>query len=84
MTRRVKRPWYTALWVIWIALFGAIEGAALVDKRKGDTLTEHVRKWFSIGKKSKGWRARRFVLLSFLAWLVAHFLSSDSEGNSAF
>jgi hypothetical protein len=66
---------WTWLWLIWLALFGAIEGAALVNKTKGDTFSEHVWHWFSIREKSRGWRARRFSLLAFLAWLVLHFLT---------
>ena len=66
---------YTVLWILWILMFAVIEGFALKDKAEGDTLSEHVWKWFSIKKKGKGWRARRFALLAFLAWLVLHFLT---------
>lgn len=66
---------YTALWLIWLALFVAVEGTALAKKAPGATLSAHVWKWFSIKEKGKGWRARRFALLAFLAWLVAHFLT---------
>ena len=66
---------WTQLWLIWLLLFGVIEGAALSNKKAGDTLSEHVWNWFSIGWRGKGWRARRFSLLAFLAWLVAHFLT---------
>ncbi len=66
---------YTMLWGIWIALFLAIEGAAIFNKQPGDTLSEHVWKW--IGKKGyakpSGWKWRRIALGGFLAWLVAHF-----------
>lgn len=80
----VRRPGFSALWLIWLALFGAIEGAAIADKRPGDTLTEHVRRWASIDRKSRGWRIRRFALLAFLAWLIAHFLSRDERGEPEF
>jgi hypothetical protein len=66
---------FTTLWVIWLALFVVIEGAAIFNKDKGDTLSEHVWAWFSIKGKGKGWRSRRFVLLAFLAWLTLHFLT---------
>jgi hypothetical protein len=66
---------YTVLWLIWLAMFGAIEGAALVNARLGDTLSEHIWRWFAVRDKPAGWRARRVTLLAFLAWLVAHFLS---------
>jgi hypothetical protein len=66
---------WTASWIMWLIMFGAIELPALLNKSKGDTLSEHVWRFFSIREKSNGWRARRFVLLSFLAWLITHFLS---------
>ena len=66
---------WTWLWVWWLALFAVIEGAALLNKQAGDTLSEHVWKWFSVTSKGKGWRSRRFVLLAFLAWLTTHFLT---------
>lgn len=68
------------LWVGWLAAFCTIEGPALFNKTVGDTLSEHVWKWFgtlrpSAGQPS-GWvRLRRFSLLAFLAWLLAHFLT---------
>ena len=69
------------LWVAWLAVFGVVEGAALTNKSKDDTLSEHVWKWFAIGQpgdrpRFTGWvQARRFGLLAFLAWLAAHFLT---------
>ncbi len=66
---------WTTAWVLWIAMFFAIEGPALLHPQMGDTLSEHVWKWFSIKEKSPQWRLRRFVLLSFLAWVSAHFLT---------
>lgn len=66
---------FTWLWLIWLGMFAAVEGAAIFNRTPGDTLSEHVWKWFSIREKGKGWRSRRFALLTFLAWLVAHFLT---------
>ncbi|AFU62247.1 hypothetical protein TG1_53 [Streptomyces phage TG1] len=71
---------YTWAWLAWIAAFGVVEGRALFNKTPGDTLSEHVWKWFateagSTGKPS-GWvRMRRFTLAAFLAWLSLHFLT---------
>lgn len=69
---------YTVLWLAWLALFGAIEGAALKNKRSGDTLSEHVWRWFSIADKGAAWRVRRCALLAILAWLVAHFVTGGA------
>jgi hypothetical protein len=68
-------PLYTFAWLVWLGLFGVIEGFALMRKEKGDTLSEHIWSWFSVKGKGSMWRLRRFSLLAFLAWLVAHFLS---------
>lgn len=79
------RPKYTALWFLWLLMFAAIEGGALVDKRPGDTLSEHVRRWASVGTKSRGWRLRRLALLAGLVALAAHFLTGgtpiDADGD---
>ena len=67
---------FTLLWVGWIGAFAAIEGAALMRRRaNAETLSGKVWTWFGIKGKPAGYRARRFALLTFLAWLVAHFLT---------
>ena len=66
---------YTALWVLWLATFVVIEGFALANKKRGDTLSEHVWKWFSIKGKSKGFKFRRVVLLVLMTWLTVHFVT---------
>jgi hypothetical protein len=65
---------WTLAWLIWLGLFLAIELPAAFNKEKGDTLSEHVWKWFNIKNKAEPWNTRRAILaLSFLA-LGAHFL----------
>jgi hypothetical protein len=71
---------YTIAWLVWLGAFGVIEGRALFNKQPGDTLSEHVWRWFATQQGStgtpSGWvRMRRFTLLAFLAWLSAHFLT---------
>lgn len=66
---------YTAAWVFWLLMFAGIEGAALANAKVGDTLSEHLWRWFSLKEKGTGWRVRRFSLLAFFAWLVAHILT---------
>lgn len=73
---------FTLLWVLWLVAFLVVEGIALFNRQEGDTLSEHVWKWFAVGEAGKarpeitGWvRARRFALLAFMAWLTAHFLT---------
>lgn len=72
------------LWVLWLGAFLAIEIPGLVNHTENDTLSEHVWRWFGISKTgageerrtpTAGVRFRRFLLLSFCAWLVAHFLT---------
>jgi hypothetical protein len=66
---------FTMLWIFWIAMFFAIEVPAILNKRRGDTLSEHVWRWFAVTDKPAGWQLRRFILLTFLAWLTVHFLT---------
>jgi len=79
---QAKKNRYKPLWIVWIIAFFAIEGPAIMNKQSGDTLSEHVRSWFSIGKKSKGWRMRRLLLLLGLVWFPFHILTGgpDKDG----
>lgn len=75
----VTRGRWWAIWTVWIVAFLLIEAVALADRRRGDTLTEHVRRW--IGTRDGDdqpptgaqWAARG-VLLALLVWLPLHFL----------
>jgi hypothetical protein len=73
-------------WAGWGLYFAVVEGVALANSRGGDTLSEHVWAFLGIdrntvgtpdpGRHPSGWtRLRRFLVLAFLAWLAAHFLS---------
>jgi hypothetical protein len=66
---------YTILWIMWILAFLVIEGAAIFNKDPGDTLSEHVWKWFSVTDKGIGWRIKRVILLAFMGWLTVHFMT---------
>jgi hypothetical protein len=65
---------FTSLWIVWLVLFGAIEGVALANKTPGDTLSEHIWKWFSVRGKARGWMFRRAALFLFLVWLLLHMM----------
>jgi hypothetical protein len=65
---------FSVAWLMWLAMFGVIEGVALVRKEPGDTLSEHMWRWFAVKDKPNGWRARRSVLGVFLVWLTGHLL----------
>lgn len=69
---------WTTAWLFWIAMFFAIEMPAVFNKQSGDTLTEHLVLWFSVTNKSTGYKWRRLVLISMLAWLSAHLLSGGN------
>lgn len=56
---------FTAAWIFWLLMFAAIEGAALVNRKRGDTLSEHIWSWFAVRDKPKGWVARRRILVAF-------------------
>lgn len=64
---------WTGLWVIWGLAFALIEGAAIINDKADDTLSEHFRKWFRIDTK-KGRSAWLVVSGGFAAWFVIHIL----------
>ena len=65
---------YTYAWIAWLVAFLVIEGKAIVNKDKGDTLSEHVWKWFKIDEGESNWHLSRIALTGFMGWLVAHFV----------
>ena len=67
--------WYTVAWFGWIVAFLVIEGLAIRDDDPGDTLSEHVWRWFSVTERTTGWRVRRIALGGFMMWLTVHFLT---------
>lgn len=72
---------YTILWVVWILGFLGIEAAALFNKKRGDTLSEHV--WALIGNTKRGYpktkthKVARGALAALLAWLGFHFFGGS-------
>lgn len=71
----VESVW--AWWLVCIVVsFGVLEGIALINKRKGDTLSEYTRKWIGLGdngwKRTLGAAAFAGTLLGFVTWFVLH------------
>ena len=44
---------FTAAWIGWGLAFAVIEGIALFNSRRGDTLSEHVWTWLGVGRYSR-------------------------------
>jgi hypothetical protein len=65
---------YTYGWLAWIAGFVVLEGKALLNEKRGDTLSEHVWHWFSIKHDGTHKVLRRSALGAGLGWLVLHFM----------
>jgi hypothetical protein len=78
---------FTIAWLGWGAYFAIWEGLAIFNDKKGDTLSEHVWRWFAVKdsridpekantftKKS----IRRTALAAFLGWLVTHFMTGGA------
>lgn len=68
---------FTVLWLLWIAAFGVIEGVAVFNDRRDDTLSEHLRDWFRTDRK----RGRTAWLVTsgvFFAWFVTHIAVAGS------
>lgn len=65
------------LWIAWGLMFAAIEGAALLNKENGDTLSEHFRKLF----KTEGKKGRWAWIISFgifASWFAVHIAVDGS------
>jgi hypothetical protein len=57
---------YGFFWLVWLALFGVIEGTAAFNSYKGDTLSEWVWHLMDVDFFA-------FMLAAFFAWLILHF-----------
>jgi len=66
--------WFTWAWIIWIGWFVIVEGIAIYQKDKGDTLSEHVWALFKI-RDQDGWHPRRIILAGFMVWLLVHMVA---------
>ena len=62
---------WTILWGLWGVMFAAVEGAALVNDNRNDTLSEHFRKWFRTDT-NHGRTAWVIVSGIFFGWFVVH------------
>ncbi len=68
---------YTLGWILWVVGFLGLEYAAIKDRRKGDTLSEHV--WATIGTKTATKTTVMWVfrigLGGLIAWMIPHFFT---------
>ncbi len=61
---------YTVAWFIWILWFILVEGRAIKDKKKGDTLSEHV--WLVL----QATPLLKWLTAAGLVWLAGHFVTA--------
>ena len=71
---------FTWAWIGWGGYFAIWEGLAIFNDKKGDTLSEHVWRWFAVKDSRKATAftrksIRRAGLLAFMAWLTTHFMT---------
>jgi len=69
---------FSIIWAVWLGFFAVVEGVAVFNKKKGDTLSEHVWQLFSVKHEGKAVWARRGTLYAFLLWLVTHFVTGGA------
>ena len=68
--------WFTAAWLGWGGYFAIVEAKALLNDKTGDTLSEHIWRWFAVkDSNAANAKVRRTGLLVGLAWLVTHFMT---------
>ena len=68
---------WTWLWVAWAAAFAVIEGVAITNDAKDDTLSEHLREWFRTDRKL-GRTVWLCVCGCFAAWFITHIAVAGS------
>ena len=66
---------YTIAWILWILAFVGIEAVAVLNKEKGDTLSEHFWKLFDIKHTETPSKIMRFGALAGLTWIYVHLLT---------
>lgn len=66
--------WATPIWIGIAVLTVIIETVALLNKKKDDTLSEHVWNWLKVTNKTAKFTAWRFFVLAFMVWLTGHFI----------
>jgi hypothetical protein len=66
----------TIKWLAILGLLGGVEVVALLDSRRGDTLSETVWRWFRVHDRVPNPLAyvARGLLLVFLVWLTGHLV----------
>lgn len=65
--------WYLFGYLAGGLIIGVVELVALLNKRDGDTLSEHVWKWVGVGRHwTVGFTIRRLAVVVFLGWLLFH------------
>jgi hypothetical protein len=69
---------YTIAWILWVLIFIYLETMAIIDKKKGDTLTEHVRELATLNPWQKvsviGAGAVLLGSGAFCVWWIPHIL----------
>ncbi len=67
---------FTWVWIAWGVYFAIVETLSIMNKRKGDTLSENIWKWFAVtDPKAKLRTLRRAGLLVGMLWLLIHFIT---------
>lgn len=61
------------VWAFWIFFFALFEGAALVNRKDGDTFSERTRDWFKVNTK-RGRIAFGVTWVGFAGWYLWHIL----------
>lgn len=68
---------FTTLWILWGVAFAVIEGVAIRNDKRGDTLSEHFRLWFRTDTRH-GRTAWIITSGIFFAWFAVHIAVAGS------
>jgi hypothetical protein len=65
--------WYLVGYLAGGLVILAVELVALLNRQRGDTLSEHVWRWVGVGRRwTVVFTLRRLVVVVFLGWLLLH------------
>lgn len=78
---QMPQHFYTWAWALWALAFFVIEGIALKDPDRGDTLSEYV--WYAMFTGKAGFSPRSvvfYLVAGFMVWLTVHFVFKGRFG----
>lgn len=84
MTQRERTAWDVA-WLAWILMFFVIEIPAVRNDEEGDTLSEHIARWFRVDtvRGKSVWTAVWGAFGAWMSWHIVSYQDRDYSGDGS-